>query len=139
MRIVLGPDDAPDGTAYVDAVSGFQDLDAFARDDAERSHLVDDGFEVGHLALFFPAGHTDGGAPEPLSNDSVIVQGMTGLFHDADGAESSLERYVQISVRDNSPTRATWPPTGWATSSIGFGARHRTGHGCRSSPGGSAT
>ena len=31
--IVLGPSDAPEGTSYVDGVSGFQDLQAFARDD----------------------------------------------------------------------------------------------------------
>jgi hypothetical protein len=92
--IVLRPSDAPTGTAYVDAVSGFQDLTTFARDDVELGHLRDDGFQVGHLALFFPAGHTNGGAPKPLTNDSVIVQGIAGLFHDADGAERSLERYV---------------------------------------------
>jgi hypothetical protein len=82
------------GTAYVDAVSGFQDLTTFARDDVELAHLQDDGFQVGDLSLFFPAGHANGGAPEPLTNDSVILQGIAGLFHDAAGAERSLERYV---------------------------------------------
>lgn len=92
--IVLRPSDAPKGTAFVDAVSGSQDLATFARDAVELEHLRDDGFEVGNLSLFFPAGHTNGGAPEPLTNASVIVQGIAGLFHDADGAERSLERYV---------------------------------------------
>ncbi|MGH2595009.1 MAG: hypothetical protein ACRDH7_03490 [Actinomycetota bacterium] len=92
--IVLRPSDAPTGTVYVDAVSGFQDLTTFARDDVELAHLRDDGFQVGHLSLFFPAGHANGGAPKPLTNDSVIVQGIAALFQDADGAERSLERYV---------------------------------------------
>ena len=75
------------------ASRGRQNLAAFARDGVELAHLRDDGFEIGHLSLFFPAGHTNGGAPKPLTNDSVIVQGIAGLFHDADGAERSLERY----------------------------------------------
>ena len=90
--IVLSPADAIAGMTYVDGVSGVQDLQAFARDDAELAHLRSDGFEVGHLALFFPSDHTNRGVP--LTNDSVIVQGITGLFHDAAGAERSFDRYV---------------------------------------------
>jgi hypothetical protein len=90
--IVSGPRDAIRGTAYVEGVSGMQDLQAFARDDTELAHLRSDGFEVGHLALFFPKDHTIRGVP--LTNDSVIVQGITGLFHDAAGAESAMDRYV---------------------------------------------
>lgn len=93
--IVLQSSDALKGTAYVESISGSQNLAAFARDGVELAHLRDDGFEIGHLSLFFPAGHTNGGAPKPLTNDSVIVQGIAGLFHDADGAERSLERYVE--------------------------------------------
>ena len=93
--IVLGPSDAPEGTSYVDGVSGFADLKAFARDDVELAHLQADGFQIGHLALFLPSGHVNGGAPEPLTNRSVIVQGISGLFRDSEGAERSLERYVQ--------------------------------------------
>ena len=48
--IVLTPDDAPPGTGYAAALSGFQDLDAFAKDAQERSDLIDDGFVVGHAA-----------------------------------------------------------------------------------------
>lgn len=92
--IVLQPADAPAGTIYVDSASGFQALAAFARDDVELGLLRDDGFQVGHLSLFFPAGRANGGAPKPLTNDSVIVQGIAGLFHDANGAERSLERYI---------------------------------------------
>ncbi|MGB7805368.1 MAG: hypothetical protein WBM72_07180, partial [Actinomycetota bacterium] len=54
--IVLTPADAPPGTGYAEALSGFQDLDAFAKDAQERSDLVDDGFVVGHVSLFGPAG-----------------------------------------------------------------------------------
>jgi hypothetical protein len=71
-------EDAPDGTAYVDGVSGFQNH-RFARDATERAHLVDDGFQVGHLALFFPSGHANGGAPEPLTNRSTIVRGSRAV------------------------------------------------------------
>ncbi len=93
--IVLGPADAPKGTTYVASVSGFQNLGSFARDATELANLQDDGFEVGHFSLFFPSDHvTASGDTTPLKNDSVIVQGIAGLFRDADGAERSFERYV---------------------------------------------
>ena len=83
-------------TAYVDAASGFKTLRSFARDDEELGHLKQDGFRVGHLVLFLPADHVNATGPTaPLTNDSVIVQGITGLFHGADGADRSLERYVE--------------------------------------------
>ena len=138
--IVLGPDDAPDGTAYVDGVSGFQDLQAFARDTTERAHLVEDGFQVGHLALFFPSGHANGGAPEPLTNRSTIVQGITGLFRDPAGAERSLERYEQGSC---APASSRTPSTSRRTASgkrpSGCGARHPMEPECGSTCGASAT
>jgi hypothetical protein len=77
--MVLGPSDALEGTSYVDGISGFQDLKASARDQDELVHLQEDGFQIGHLALFFPSGHANGGPPEPLTNHSEIVQGITGL------------------------------------------------------------
>ena len=127
--IVLGPDDAPDGTAYVDGVSGFQDLQAFARDATERAHLVEDGFQVGHLALFFPAGHANGGAPEPLTNRSTIVQGITGLFRDPAGAERSLERYEQDLRSRQLPDARDIPADGLGDTS--FGLRGKTSDGAR--------
>jgi hypothetical protein len=127
--IVLGPDDAPDGTAYVDGVSGFQDLQAFARDATERAHLVDDGFQVGHLALFFPSGHANGGAPEPLTNRSTIVQGITGLFRDSAGAERSLERYEQALRSRQLPDARDIPADGLGETS--FGLRGKTSDGAR--------
>ena len=60
--IVLTPDDAPPGTGYAAALSGFQDLDAFAKDAQERSDLIDDGFVVGHVSLFGPAGWSGPGS-----------------------------------------------------------------------------
>ncbi len=114
--IVLQPSDALKGTVYVDGASGFQELTAFARDDVELGHLRDDGFQVDHLSLFLPAGHANGGAPKPLTNDSVIVQGIAGLFHDADGAERSLERFV-----DDLRTRQM--PGAHDVASEGFGDR----------------
>lgn len=92
--IVLQPSDALKGTTYVNVASGFQDLTTFARDDVELGHLRDDGFQIGDLSLFFPTSHANSADPTPLTNDSVIVQGIAGLFHDATGAERSLERYV---------------------------------------------
>jgi hypothetical protein len=127
--IVLGPSDAPEGTAYVDGVSGFQDLQAFARDDVELAHLQEDGFQIGHLALFFPSGHADGGAPEPLTNRSEIVQGITGLFRDEDGAERSLERYVEdLRSRQLPHARDVRAPGLGDTS---FGLRGKTPDGAR--------
>jgi hypothetical protein len=127
--IVLGAADAPAGTAYVESVSGFQDLQAFARDQAELGYLVDDGFEIGHLALFFPSGRVDGGAPEPLTNHSTIVQGITGLFHDADGAESSLERYVADLRSRQLPSARDVPAEGLGD--MAFGLRGKTPDGAR--------
>jgi hypothetical protein len=94
--IVLRRADAPVATAYVAAVSGFKTLTSFARDDEELVHLTEDGFRVGHVVLFLPADHVSATGPAPpLTNDSVIVQGITGLFHDPDGADRSMERYVE--------------------------------------------
>ena len=137
--IVLGPDDAPDGTAYVDGGSGFQDLQAFARDATERAHLVEDGFQVGHLALFFPAGHANGGAPEPLTNRSTIVQGITGLFRDPAGAERSLERYEQDLRTRQLPDARDVPADGLGETSFGLRSEHPTVPVCRSTCGASAT
>ncbi len=127
--IVLGAADAPAGTAYVDAVSGFQDLQAFARDRAELGHLVEDGFEIGHLALFVPRGRVDGGAPEPLTNRSTIVQGITGLFHDAAGAERSLERYVADLRSRQLPSARVESAAGLGD--VSFGLRGKTPDGAR--------
>jgi hypothetical protein len=107
--IVLSADDAPAGTAYVDTVSGFQDLRTFARDAEELGHLRRDGFVVGHLALFFPRSHTEGS--EALTTRSVIVQGITGLFRTAAGARSALERFVG-DLRDRQIPAATEVVTG---------------------------
>jgi hypothetical protein len=127
--IVLGPSDAPEGTSYVDGVSGFQDLQSFARDDVELAHLREDGFQVGHLALFFPSSHADGGVPQPLTNHSTIVQGITGLFHDPDGAERSIERYVQDLRSRQLPGARDVPATGLGDTSFGF--RGKTPDGAR--------
>lgn len=127
--IVLGPSDAPKGTSYVDGVSGFQDLQAFARDDVELARLQEDGFQMGHLALFFPSGHADGGTPEPLTNRSTIVQGITGLFRDADGAERSLERYVQDLRSRQLPGARDVSAAGLGDTS--FGLRGKTSDGAR--------
>jgi len=128
--IVLGPNDAPDGTTYVQDASGFNDLDAFARDEVERGHLVDDGFQIGHVALFLPpASATGGPSSEPLTNDSVIVQGIAGLFRDADGAGSSLERYVDDLRTRQIPGAADVSADGLGDQS--FGLRGETPDGAR--------
>jgi hypothetical protein len=116
--IVLGPDDALVGTTYVEDASGFHELDAFARDDVERGHLVDDGFVIGHVALFLPPESANGDTP--LTNDSVIVQGIAGLFHDADGAGSSLERYVEDLRSRQVPGAIDVPADGLGDQSFGL-------------------
>lgn len=107
--IVLSADDAPRGTTYVEGYSGFQDLRTFARDADELGHLREDGFVVGHLALFFPSDHADGS--EPLTTHSVIVQGITGLFRTGAGARSALERFI-ADVHDRQIPAATQVITG---------------------------
>jgi hypothetical protein len=127
--IVLGPTDAPQGTSYVAGASGFQDLRAFARDAVELGHLREDGFEIGHLALFFPNGHIGGGASQPLTNRSKIVQGITGLFRDARGAERSFERYVEDLRSRQLPEAEVVPTSGLGDA--GFGLRGTTPDGAR--------
>lgn len=107
--IVLSADDAPPGTSYVGAVSGFQDLRTFARDAEELGQLREDGFVVGHLALYFPRSHADGSAP--LTTRSVIVQGIAGLFRTSAGARSALVRFVD-DLRDRQIPAATEVITG---------------------------
>lgn len=90
--IVLRASDAPAGTGYADALSGFQDLDAFAHDAQERADLVEDGFVIGHLALFGPAGWTGPGSGR-LPLDAPFAQGITGLFVSAEGADRAYRRF----------------------------------------------
>jgi hypothetical protein len=54
-RIVLQANEAPPGTAKAAQVGGAQDLDAFARDAAEREALVADGFVQGYVVYFAPS------------------------------------------------------------------------------------
>jgi hypothetical protein len=89
--IELRPEDAPAGLAYVPQFSGDQDLDAFARDDAERARLVADGFELGNGALFVPADRVSGGH---LTARDPIVQGTVAVFARDEGASASLGRFL---------------------------------------------
>ena len=74
VAIELRPADAPAGLAYVPQFSGDQDLDAFARDDAERARLAGDGFELGNGALFVPAERVSGGHLTP--RDPIVLSGV---------------------------------------------------------------
>ena len=89
MAIELRPADAPAGLAYVPQFSGDQDLDAFARDDAERARLAGDGFELGNGALFVPTERVSGGH---LTARDPIVQGTVAVFARDEGASASLGR-----------------------------------------------
>ena len=89
--IELRPADAPAGLAYVEQFSGDQDLNAFARDDAERARLSQDGFELGNGALFVPADRASGGH---LTARDPIVQGTVAVFAKDEGASGSLGRFL---------------------------------------------
>jgi hypothetical protein len=91
VAIELRPADAPAGLAYVPQFSGDQDLDAFARDDAERARLAEDGFELGNGALFVPAERVSGGH---LTARDPIVQGTVAVFARGEGASASLGRFL---------------------------------------------
>ena len=91
MAIELRPADAPAGLAYVPQFSGDQDLDAFARDEAERARLAGDGFELGNGALFVPADRVSGGH---LTAGDPIVQGTVAVFARDEGASASLGRFL---------------------------------------------
>jgi len=69
--IELRPADAPKGLGYVAQFSGDQDLNAFARDDAERARALDAGHDLSRVlttddlvtsddAFFAATGITDG-------------------------------------------------------------------------------
>ena len=91
VAIELRPADAPAGLAYVEQFSGDQDLNAFARDDAERARLADDGFELGNGALFVPTDRASGGH---LTARDPIVQGTVAVFVRDEGASASLGRFL---------------------------------------------
>lgn len=90
--IVLQADEAPEGTRQVEGVGGEQDLDAFARDADERAALVDDGFVSGYVSYFAPEAYFD--PDEFVGKDDASYQVIAGLFEDADGASSSLHRFM---------------------------------------------
>jgi hypothetical protein len=89
--ILLHPDEAPDGTR-ASTLGGRSDLDSFARDDAERRALVADGFVSGYAVYFPPESYF---REQPHADTDVAYQAIAGLFEDADGAASSLRRYVE--------------------------------------------
>ena len=91
VAIELRPADAPAGLAYVEQFSGDQDLNAFARDDAERARLAGDGFELGNGALFVPVDRVSGGH---LTARDPIVQGTVAVFARDEGASASLGRFL---------------------------------------------
>jgi hypothetical protein len=84
-------DEAPDGTRAETRAGGARDLDAFARDETERRALADDGFVSAYVVYFPPESYF---RHEPHADTDVAFQAIAGLFDDADGASSSLERYV---------------------------------------------
>jgi hypothetical protein len=92
--IVLGRSDTPHGTEFAPAFSLDQNIDAFATDDAERAHLIEEGFVIGHGSLFVPAGQLASDAP-PVEVGAVFVQGIAGLFETRAGAVPALRRYVR--------------------------------------------
>ena len=73
--------------------------------------------------------HTAGGVAAPLTNRSEIVQGITGLFLDADGAERALERYVQDLHSRQLPDAHDIPAVGLGDTS--FGLQGKTPDGAR--------
>jgi hypothetical protein len=91
-RILLHADEAPDGTRAEPTAGGASDLDAFARDASERDALVADGFVSGYVVYFPPESYF---RREPHADSDVAFQAIAGLFDDADGATSSLHRYVE--------------------------------------------
>jgi hypothetical protein len=91
--IVLQADEAPEGTRKVADAGGQQDLDAFARNAAERAALVEDGFVTGYVAYFAPEAYFD--PEEFVDEDAVSFQVIAGRFEDADGASSSLHRFME--------------------------------------------
>lgn len=122
-RIVLSPLQAPAGTRFVEGVSGFQDLEAFARDAAELAALRRDGFVLGHLALFLPA-HRRG----PLRAEDPIVQGIAGAFATPFGARRALARFVvDLRERQLPGAVAVPPPAGLGPDAVGLRGRSRTG------------
>ena len=104
-RIVLQANEAPEGSRKVVDVGGEQDLDAFARDAAERAALLRDGFVVGYVAYFAPEAWFS--PAELVDDDAVAFQAIAGLFRDEDGASSSLHRASVSFVTFHSVSRAS--------------------------------
>jgi hypothetical protein len=109
-RIVLQANEAPPGTAKAAQVGGAQDLDAFARDAAEREALVADGFVQGYVVYFAPSEFFD---PQvDVGPEAVSVQVIAGLFEESDGAASSLARFLDdLRNRQLSGSADVAPPT----------------------------
>jgi hypothetical protein len=91
-RILLHADEAPPGTRSNASLAHASDLDSFAHDEAEREALVHDGFRSGYVVFFPPESYF---RHEPHAVTDVAFQAIAGLFADADGASSSLRRFVE--------------------------------------------
>jgi hypothetical protein len=126
--IVLRRPDAPPGTEFAPALSLDQDIDVFATDEAERVHLLEEGFVVGHGSLFVPRGQLAPDAP-PVEVGAVFVQGIAGLFDTRAGAVPALRRYVH-GLRGRQLSRAEPIPAG-GLGELAFGLRGSTADGGR--------
>jgi hypothetical protein len=91
--VELGPGDAPAGTEFAPRYSVDQTIDQFASDAEELTSLRQDRFVMGHTSLFVPRGQLADGLL-PAEHGAVFVQAIAGLFETADGADSTLLRYV---------------------------------------------
>jgi hypothetical protein len=89
-RIVLHADEAPPGTRMAQ-LGGPRGLGGFSHDEAERAALRRDGFVSGYVVFFPPISYF---RHRPHADDDVAYQVIAGLFASADGASSSLRRYV---------------------------------------------
>ncbi len=108
--IVLQADEAPEGTRIVAGRGGPQDLEGFASRAEEREALVADGFVRGYVVYFAP--ETYFAATRPSDEElaaAISVQVIAGLFEGADGAGSSLERYLDDLSTRQVPGAATEP------------------------------
>ncbi len=91
-RILLHADEAPPGTRSEPSLAHASDLDAFAHDVVEQQALLRDGFRSGYVVYFPPESYF---RHEPHAVTDVAFEAIGGLFDDADGASSSLRRFVE--------------------------------------------
>jgi hypothetical protein len=117
-EVVLGADEAPEGTDYLPERSGILALDELWPSDCcpgQQALFEEAGFETAYAGVFEKAGHSDD--PIDTRPGYEVVASVVALFETSTGASSALGSWIDYY---ESPVLERLPADGLGEESIGL-------------------